>query len=111
MNYIIIFLCSVFISSVSQIILKKSADVEYKNVLQEYMNIRVVVAYSMFFASTVLTMYAYKGVPLSFGVLLEASGYIYVPVLSYLFLGEKITRLKIVGALLIILGICCYSLL
>lgn len=111
MNYIIIFLCSVFISSVSQIILKKSADVEYKNVIQEYMNIRVVVAYSMFFASTVLTMYAYKGVPLSFGVLLEASGYIYVPVLSYLFLGEKITRLKIVGALLIILGICCYSLL
>lgn len=110
MNYIIIFLCSVFISSVSQIILKKSADVEYKNVIQEYMNIKVVVAYSMFFASTVLTMYAYKGVPLSFGVLLEASGYIYIPVLSYLFLGEKITRLKVVGALLIILGICCYSL-
>lgn len=111
MIYIVIFLLSVLISSISQILLKKSSAKQYKSLVSEYLNIRVVLAYGMFFLSTLLTMYAYKGVPLSFGALLEASGYIYVPVLSYFFLGEKISKLKIVGAAFIILGICCYSLL
>lgn len=108
-KYVLIFLISVFVSSCSQIILKKSAAKEHQSVLKEYMNWRVILAYGLFFCSTLLTMTAYKGVPLSMGTLLEASGYIYIPILSYLFLGEKITKLKVVGAALIILGICCYS--
>lgn len=111
MKYIIIFLTSVFISSLSQILLKKSAENEYKDIISEYLNVRVIASYGLFFISTLLTMYAYKGVPLSFGALLEASGYIYVPALSYFFLNEKITKLKIIGAIFIIFGICCYSLL
>lgn len=111
MIYVVIFLFSVFISSVSQIILKKSAGKQYANPLMEYLNPRVIGAYGIFFISSFLTMYAYKGVPLSFGVLLEAMGYIYIPVLSYIFLREKITKTKILGAFLIILGICCYALL
>lgn len=109
--YVVIFLFSVFISSISQIFLKKSAEKKYESILLEYLNPRVIVSYGLFFLSTLLTMYAYREVPLSFGALLEASGYIYVPVLSYFFLGEKITILKIAGAVFIILGICCYSLL
>lgn len=111
MIYVAIFLLSVFISSISQILLKKSAEKNYNNLISEYLNPRVVFSYGMFFLSTLLTMYAYKGVPLSFGALLEASGYIYIPILSYFFLGEKITALKIAGAVFIILGICCYALL
>lgn len=111
MRYVIIFLISVLISSVSQILLKKSAQKEYQDIISEYLNIRVIMSYGLFFVSTLLTMYAYKGVPLSFGALLEASGYIYVPVLSYFFLKERITKLKIIGAVFIIFGICCYSLL
>lgn len=111
MRYVVIFLLSVFISSISQILLKKSAEKQYENFISEYLNPKVVSAYGMFFMSTLLTMYAYKGVPLSFGALLEASGYIYVPALSYIFLGERITLLKVIGAIFIILGICCYSLL
>lgn len=110
-GYVIIFLISVFISSVSQILLKKSARKQYTNLLREYLNLRVITAYGMFFISTFLTMYAYKKVPLSFGTLLEAVGYIYIPVLSYLFLGEKITKKKLLGATFIIAGISCYALL
>lgn len=111
MIYVVVFLFSVFISSVSQIILKKSAGKHYSNPLREYLNIRVIGAYGIFFISSLLTMYAYKGVPLSFGVLLEAAGYIYIPVLSYIFLKEKMTKMKLFGAFLIVLGICCYALL
>ena len=111
MIYITIFLISVFVSSVSQIILKKSAQKEYSNIVQEYINPRVIFSYGLFFISTLLPMYAYKGVPLSLGTLLEASGYIYVLVLSCFFLKEKITKMKLIGSFLIILGICCYTLL
>ena len=108
--YIVVFLFSVFVSSVSQIILKKSAQIEYENKLREYLNVRVITAYGMFFLSTLLTMYAYKGVPLSMGVLLESVGYLYIMVLSYFFLGEKVTVYKTIGVVFILLGICCYAL-
>lgn len=111
MTYIMIFLLSVFVSSISQIILKKSAQIKYENVVCEYMNPRVIFSYGLFFLSTLLTMYAYKGVPLSLGTLLEASGYIYVLILSCIFLKEKITKRKLMGASFIIIGICCYTLL
>lgn len=104
-QYMLLFLVSVFISSVSQIILKKSADTEYANKIKEYLNIRVIGAYGCFFGATVMTTLAYKGVPLSVGPLLEATGYIWVIILGYIFLKEKITRRKILGMLMICIGI------
>lgn len=110
LKYIFIFLFSVLISSVAQIILKKSAGKKYDSVIKEYLNIRVIGAYSIFFMSTLLTMYAYKGVPLTLGTLLEAAGYIYIPVLSFLILKEKITPRMVIGSLFIICGIIVYNL-
>lgn len=110
-KYIAIFLFSVFVSSCSQVILKKSAKKEYKHVIFEYLNPRVIFSYGLFFVSTLLTMYAYKGVPLTFGSLLESVGYIYILILSALFLKEKITLTKVMGNLFIIAGIFCYALL
>ena len=109
LKYILIFLISVFISSVAQIILKKSAVKKYDSVIKEYLNIRVIGAYSIFFLSTLLTMYAYKGVPLSLGALLESVGYIYIPVLSLIILKEKITPRMIIGSLFIIGGIVVFN--
>ena len=105
MIYIIIFLVSVFISSVSQIILKKSANTEYKNKLQEYLNLKVIVAYTLFFLSSLMTVLAYKGVPLSKGPILEASGYVWVAILGKLVLGEKLKKRKVVGIAIILIGI------
>lgn len=109
MMYIAIFLFSVFISSISQILLKSSADREYKNALREYLNPRVVIAYGMFFAATLITILAYRYVPLSLGGILEASGYIFVAVLSYFFLHEKIGKRKLRGLLLILGGIIIFN--
>ena len=110
LKYIFIFLFSVLISSIAQIILKKSAGKKYDSVIKEYLNIRVIGAYSIFFLSTLLTMYAYKGVPLTLGTLLEAAGYIYIPILSFFILKEKITPRMVIGSLFIICGIIVYNL-
>lgn len=108
--YVGILLVSVLISSVSQIILKKSADRAYKNALAEYLNDRVITAYGLFFLSTVLTMIALKRVPLSMSPILESTGYIYISVMGYFFLKEKFTKRKAAGMALILVGIAIYSL-
>lgn len=108
-GYIAMFLFSVFISSVSQIILKSSANKQYKNSIQEYFNVKVIFAYVMFFASSLLTIFAYKYVPLSLGPILESSGYIFVAVLGYFFLKEKIGKRKFAGLICILVGIFVYS--
>lgn len=109
MRYIVLFLFSVFISSVSQILLKISAIEEHKNVIKEYLNAKVICAYGIFFAASLLTVLAYRYVPLSMGPILEASGYIFVSVLGYIFLKERISRRKLIGLMFIILGIVIAS--
>lgn len=104
-----IMLASVLVSSVSQILLKKSAQKEYPSKLREYLNPMVIIAYGMFFGSTLITMYALKVVPLSMSPILESAGYIFVAILSFLFLKEKMSKKQLIGMTLIIIGIVIYS--
>lgn len=110
MTYILIFLCSVLISSISQVLLKSSANKEHGNALKEYLNPKVIIAYGMFFLATLITILAYKYVPLSLGGILESSGYIFVAVLSYFFLHETISKRKMLGLGIILLGILVFNL-
>ena len=108
-GYILLFLFSVFVSSVSQIMLKASANKKYERWIDEYLNLKVIGAYGLFFASSLITVFAYKYVPLSMGPILEASGYIFVSVLGYLVLKEKVGRRKIIGLIIILLGIAIFN--
>ena len=107
--FALIFVAGVFISSVSQIILKKSADIEYPNKIREYLNVRVIFSYIIFFGATLCSILAYTKIPLSLGPILESSGYIFVAVMSRLFLKEKITKQKMLGLSIIIIGIIIYA--
>ncbi len=109
-KYILIYITSVFIASVSQIILKTSSGQKYDSFIKEYLNPKVIIAYAMFFGTTLISLYAYKGLPLSMGPVLEATGYIWVAILSFLILKEKITTKKLIGLVVIIAGIVVYSL-
>lgn len=108
--FALIFVAGVFISSVSQILLKKSAEKEYPGKIREYLNVRVIFAYIIFFGATLCSILAYKKIPLSLGPILEAGGYFFVAVLSRLFLKEKITKKKMLGLSVIIIGIVIYAL-
>ncbi len=103
-------LFSVFISSVSQILLKKAADKTYKDHIREYINPLVIFAYGMFFCSVILTMLALRNIPLSMQPILESAGYIFVTVMGYFFLKERIGKKKLAGIGLILLGILIFSL-
>ena len=107
--YTLLFLISVLISSISQVILKKSANESHENVLKEYLNLRVIGAYGLFFVSSLLTMLAYRGVPLSLGPALEATGYLWVTLLGMVFLKEHVNGRKWIGLGLIVIGILAFS--
>ena len=108
--YSLILICGTLVSAISQIMLKKSAQKEYPSKLKEYLNPLVIIAYGLFFGTTFISMYALKVVPLSMAPILEASGYIFVAILSYIFLKEKMTKRQFLGTGLIIVGIIIYSL-
>ena len=61
-----------FLSSVSQVMLKKSAMKTYASPLQEYLNPWVIGAYALFVLSTLMSVAAYRGLPLSMGPVLSA---------------------------------------
>ena len=107
--YSCILVVSVAISSVSQIILKASANKTYSSKLKEYLNPLVMGAYAVFFGATFITMYALKEVPLSLSPILESSGYIFVTVLGWIFLKEKLSKRKLIGMGVIILGIAVFT--
>ena len=107
---ICLLLVSVFISSVSQILLKKAADRTYENHIREYLNPLVIFSYGMFFCYVILTMLALKKVSLSMQPILESTGYIFVAVMGYIFLKETLSRRKLAGIALILVGIIVFSL-
>ncbi len=104
-TYIIIFLSASLVSAFSQILLKIAARQQYKSWIYEYLNVRVIVAYAIFFLATLLTVYCYKVIPLSIGAMLESSGYVFVTLLGYLILKERVSKNKIIGMALVILGV------
>lgn len=55
-------------------------------------------------------VYVYRFIPLSLGPIIESTGYIFVTILGYHYLGERITLKKVFGLVLIILGIVIFSL-
>ena len=104
-------LLGVFLSAISQVMLKKAALRQYSSKLREYLNPLVIVAYTIFVGTTFLSIYAYKGIPLSMGPVLEATSYIYVTIFGVTIFKEKLNKRKLVGLALIIAGIIIYSLL
>lgn len=76
--------------------------------MAEYLNPLVISAYGIFFVSSLLTMAAYQWIPLSIGPVLESTGYIFVSVLGYIFLKEKMGRKKMFGMVMILIGILIF---
>lgn len=110
-SYAAVLLAGVFLSSISQVMLKKAALRTYSSRIKEYLNPLVIIAYTIFVGTTFLSIYAYKGIPLSMGPVLEATSYIYVTMFGVTIFKEKLNKRKLLALVLIISGIVVYSVL
>lgn len=108
--YLLLFIFSIFIASVSQILLKKSANKTHQGHVSEYLNGYVLGAYGLFLGSTLMTVLAYKQLSLSLGPILESLGYVFVLIMGSVFLNEKIQRHHLIGFVFIVVGILVFTL-
>ena len=104
-NGVLLMLAAALLAAVSQILLKKSAQKEHKSWIFEYLNVYVVSGYVLLAGSLFLNVWAYQEIEYRYGQAINAVSYVFVLFLSRLFLGEKITPKKLIGNLVIIVGI------
>ena len=107
-KFLLLALLSVTIASFSQVMLKMGAGKTYNSKIREYLNFYVITGYGMLFISMVLTIVVYSRLSYLSVPVVEAVGYVLVPVLSYFIFKEKLSKRKIVGILCILLGIMIY---
>jgi len=91
-------------------LLKKGAAKHYDSFIREYLNPWVISGYGLMIVSTLCIIYAYRGVAYKNGAIVESLGYILIMVLSRIFIGEKITKKKLIGNLIILAGVVVFYL-
>ena len=98
-----------FACSCSQILLKISANRKHSGFVASMLNWRVILAYAIFFCSLLINVTAMShGLNLKELPVLEASSYLFVPLLSYLILKEKIGLRELGAMFLIFFGILVF---
>ena len=95
-------------TAISQVLLKQSANKEHKKAIFEYLNWRVILAYFIFVIVLLVNTYAYTKVEMKYGAILDSFSYVFVLIFSHWILKEKITKGKVVGNVLIVIGIIIY---
>lgn len=103
-------LLGVLVSAVSQVMLKKSASREHSSVVREYLNPLVIFAYALFVGATLLSVLSYRGIPLSMGPILDATGYLWVTLFGVTIFHERMSARKLLALALIVCGIVVYAL-
>lgn len=103
-------LVSAFITAGSQILLKVSANKEYKHIIFEYLNPKVIISYVGYVLVLVLNLIIYTRIDYRYGVVINSLSTVLIMVLSKLILKETMTKKKIIGNALVLLGIACFTL-
>lgn len=108
--YFMLYVCSVVLSAVSQVLLKKSALRKHESFLKEYLNPYVIGGYALTAISMFLTILAFRGMEYKNGPIIESLGYILVMLFGIFIFREKLTKKKCIGTVLILAGIFVYYL-
>ena len=100
---------SVFIASLSQTLLKWEAGKEHTSLAREYLNVGVIGGYGLLALSMLLTMFAYKKLPLSMTPAFERFSYIFVTIFGVTVFHERVTKKKLLALGLIVAGILVFT--
>ena len=78
--------------------------------IEEYLNWQVILAYGIFFGVLLVNTYAYTKVDMKYGAVIDTFSYVFVMLFSWLLLREKFTKRKVIGNLIIMVGVLVYTL-
>ena len=98
-------IAAVIIASASQVVLKKKASSAPKNFFRKFLNGPVILSYLLLFLSMTLNSLALREMEMSVLPCITATSFLWIMVLSAIFLGEKPTRRKVIGVAMILIGV------
>ena len=105
-KYVILLIFNAFLSSISQVFLKKSALKEQDSFIFQYINIYVILGYTIFILVIIINIFLLRY--LSIGIVnafSESLPYVISIIFSHIFFNENINKFKIIASMLIIIGI------
>ena len=105
-----LFILTGFFAALAQIWLKESAMATHKSRLAEFVNFRVASAYALMTLSVLINAWALRWITFKWSVVLGSTAYIFVMLLSRQRFGETLGPTKRWGVLLILTGLCLFSL-
>ena len=108
--YLLLGAAGSLIAALSQVLLKRESGQAHGSLWREYLNVRVIGAYVLLALSVLLTMLAYRGLPLSMGPVFESCSYVFVTLFGVLLFREKLGGRRLPALLLILAGILLYTL-
>jgi drug/metabolite transporter (DMT)-like permease len=109
-NYYLAAFMGVFLTAISQLLMKQGARKARKGALRLYLNVYMLTAYFTLVVVTLLNLYAYREIPLKVGLMLAPLALIFIGVLSSWLLEERLTRMQILGAFVILIGVTVFNL-
>lgn len=108
-SYMLLLFIGTFFTAFSQLLLKQSANKSYKSWIYEYLNWRVITAYGIFVGVLLLNTFALTHVDMKYSSVIDTFSYVFVLLLSRFVLKEQFTKGKLIGNLIIIVGILIYT--
>lgn len=109
MYYVFLTLVIVFFTSIAHVLLKQGSVAAVQTHTRTFLHPYCLVAYVIFAGVAFLSIYAMKGLDLKVFFALNSLTYMIIPVLSFLFIRESVTRNKAFGILLISLGVVVFN--
>ena len=100
---------SMLLTCVSQVLLKKSATKQYDSLIKEYLNVYVILGYVFLGISLLIGIVAYTDMDYKIGPVCMSLNYTIIMILSWKMFGESITFRKIVGNVLIVMGVIIFA--
>jgi small multidrug resistance pump len=105
--HIFLLLTSIFIAVIAQLFFKafSLSKPGSENIYLYLLNYKLILGFSLYFMSAILYIFALKKIDLSVAYPTISISYIFVILLSHFIFGESLTTYKILGSVLIALGV------
>ena len=105
-TFIILLFVNAFLSSISQVLLKKAALQKHDSIISQYLNVYVIAGYGLFFLVLSLNVFVMKYLNMSIvSIFSEAMPLIMTMFLGALLFNERINKYKIISIIMILIGI------
>ena len=109
MMYRLLVIISVFAAAGAQVLLKKGAMKEYAPLWKHYVNPWVISGYAIMGVSLLLNVFCMgHGVQAKEVSSMESLGYLFIPMLSFLFFQEAVSKKKAIAIMIIISGVIVF---